>query len=183
MSTLASVYHKPAGTFIGLGRIGADSVQKKEECVFIDPNLSTRAGPYARSLVCSTINSPRKRRSKLSRQVNRLRTFSTSTTFLQINRLDWLLRKFPPPYLRLRALLRALRQTHSTTSSPSSETWVPHNRHKPRWLQGTCLVHNLHHNPSSSRIRSVGWDWGARLPLLRSLPRHHNRHKSRRMIC
>jgi len=36
MSTLASVYHKPAGTFIGLGRIGADSVQKKEECVFIE---------------------------------------------------------------------------------------------------------------------------------------------------
>ena len=36
MSSLASVYHKPAGTFIGLGRIGADSVQKKEECVFLD---------------------------------------------------------------------------------------------------------------------------------------------------
>lgn len=36
MSTLASVYHKPAGTFIGLGRIGADSVQKKEECVFTE---------------------------------------------------------------------------------------------------------------------------------------------------
>jgi len=31
ISTLASVYHKPAGTFIGLGRIGADSVQKKED--------------------------------------------------------------------------------------------------------------------------------------------------------
>ena len=36
MSSLASVYHKPAGTFIGLGRIGADSVPKKEECVFLD---------------------------------------------------------------------------------------------------------------------------------------------------
>lgn len=27
---LASVYHKPAETFVGRGRIGADSVQKKE---------------------------------------------------------------------------------------------------------------------------------------------------------
>ncbi|KAF9784780.1 adaptin N terminal region-domain-containing protein [Thelephora terrestris] len=31
MSTLASVYHKPAGTFIGQGRIGADSMQKRED--------------------------------------------------------------------------------------------------------------------------------------------------------
>lgn len=29
ISTLASVYHKPAETFIGHGRIGADSVQRK----------------------------------------------------------------------------------------------------------------------------------------------------------
>lgn len=29
VSTLASVYHKPAETFIGHGRIGADSVQRK----------------------------------------------------------------------------------------------------------------------------------------------------------
>lgn len=36
MSSLASVYHKPAGTFIGLGRIGADSVPKKEEYVSIE---------------------------------------------------------------------------------------------------------------------------------------------------
>lgn len=31
MPSLASVYHKPAGTFIGLGRIGADSMQKRED--------------------------------------------------------------------------------------------------------------------------------------------------------
>lgn len=29
ISTLASVYHKPAETFIGRGRLGADQVQKK----------------------------------------------------------------------------------------------------------------------------------------------------------
>jgi len=40
MSTLASVYHKPAGTFIGLGRIGADSVQKKEDV--LDDQFSTQ---------------------------------------------------------------------------------------------------------------------------------------------
>jgi len=29
LSSLASVYHKPAGTFVGLGRIGADSMQRR----------------------------------------------------------------------------------------------------------------------------------------------------------
>ena len=42
--TLASVYHKPAATFIGLGRIGADSVQRKEEYVFVHSKFSTRVG-------------------------------------------------------------------------------------------------------------------------------------------
>jgi AP-1 complex subunit beta-1 len=39
MSSLASVYHKPPGTFIGLGRIGADSMQKREEYVFMHSTL------------------------------------------------------------------------------------------------------------------------------------------------
>ena len=39
MSSLASVYHKPAGTFIGLGRIGADSMQRKEEYVIMHSKL------------------------------------------------------------------------------------------------------------------------------------------------
>lgn len=29
ISSLASVYHKPAGTFVGLGRIGADLMQRR----------------------------------------------------------------------------------------------------------------------------------------------------------
>jgi AP-1 complex subunit beta-1 len=29
ISSLSSVYHKPAETFVGLGRVGADSVQRK----------------------------------------------------------------------------------------------------------------------------------------------------------
>ena len=29
ISSLASVYHKPAQTFVGHGRVGADSVQRK----------------------------------------------------------------------------------------------------------------------------------------------------------
>jgi hypothetical protein len=29
ISTLASVYHKPAATFVGQGRFGADAVQKR----------------------------------------------------------------------------------------------------------------------------------------------------------
>ena len=33
IGTLASVYHKPAETFIGKGRIGADAVRKGIECV------------------------------------------------------------------------------------------------------------------------------------------------------
>jgi len=33
IGTLASVYHKPAETFIGKGRIGADAVRKGVECV------------------------------------------------------------------------------------------------------------------------------------------------------
>jgi len=33
IGTLASVYHKPAETFIGKGRIGADSVRKGTEYV------------------------------------------------------------------------------------------------------------------------------------------------------
>lgn len=36
ISTLASVYHKPAETFIGRGRLGADEVQRKaNESVFL----------------------------------------------------------------------------------------------------------------------------------------------------
>jgi hypothetical protein len=34
ISTLASVYHKPAETFVGKGRIGADAVQKQHEYVY-----------------------------------------------------------------------------------------------------------------------------------------------------
>ena len=33
IGTLASVYHKPAETFIGRGRIGADAVRKGSEFV------------------------------------------------------------------------------------------------------------------------------------------------------
>ena len=157
MSSLASVYHKPAGTFIGLGRIGADSVQKKEEYVFIDSKLSVRVKSHARSLVFRMTNSLRKKRCKPSQQVNRLRTFSTLTTFLQINHLDWPPHKFPPPYLQPQTLLRELHQTRSTTSSPSLETWVPLNRHQLRWLQRTCSVHNPHYNPKNNRTRSVDW--------------------------
>jgi len=40
MASLASVYHKPAGTFIGLGRIGADFVQKREDVP--DDQFSTK---------------------------------------------------------------------------------------------------------------------------------------------
>jgi len=40
ISTLASVYHKPAGTFIGLGRIGADSMQRREDVS--DDQFSTK---------------------------------------------------------------------------------------------------------------------------------------------
>lgn len=36
ISSLASVYHKPEETFVGRGRVGADSVQKRgDECVFV----------------------------------------------------------------------------------------------------------------------------------------------------
>lgn len=38
ISTLASVYHKPSETFVGRGRVGADSVQRKgsEYVILID---------------------------------------------------------------------------------------------------------------------------------------------------
>ena len=40
IGSLASVYHKPAETFIGHGRVGADSLRKGEEYV----NLSQIVG-------------------------------------------------------------------------------------------------------------------------------------------
>ena len=46
VSSLASVYHKPAETFIGHGRIGADSVQRKgaeSVCSFCMPSSSLTA--------------------------------------------------------------------------------------------------------------------------------------------
>ena len=117
MSTLASVYHKPAGTFIGLGRIGADSVPKKEECVSIELNPFTRIVPYVHFSVLRTTSSLRRRPCKPSQQDNRPRTFSILTTFLQINHPGWLLHKFLPQYLQPQTLLQAPHQTHSTTSS------------------------------------------------------------------
>ena len=42
IGSLASAYHKPAQTFIGHGRVGADSVRKGEEYVkffFFDPGI------------------------------------------------------------------------------------------------------------------------------------------------
>lgn len=183
MASLASVYHKPAGTFIGLGRIGADSVQKREECVFINSKLSFRIVSYTHFIVFRTTNSPQRRRCKLSQQANKLRTFSTLTTSLQINHPDWPLHKFPPPYLQPRTLSRALHQTHSTTLSPSLETWAPYNRHQLRWPQQTCLVHRRHCNLNRNRTHLVDWDWVVWLPLLRSLHRHRNRRKRRRKIC
>lgn len=174
MSTLASVYHKPAGTFIGLGRIGADSMQRREEYVFAPSKLP---GSHPRSSVCQTTNSLRRRRSKRSPQVNKPKIFSISTTFLQINRLDWPLQKSPPPYLRLQTLLREPRQIRSMTLSPSSETLIPHNRH-----QQMRSVHRLRCKTNRSRTRSLGWDWAAQLLLPKSLRRHHNKRK-RRKIC
>lgn len=129
MSSLASVYHKPAGTFIGLGRIGADSVQKKEECVYIDLRVSIHVGSHPRPLVCWTTDSPHRRRCKLSQRANRPRTSSTSTMSPQINRLAWPLRKSPPLYLQPQTLSRELHQTPSTILSPSSVIWAPLNRH------------------------------------------------------
>jgi hypothetical protein len=183
MSTLASVYHKPAGTFIGLGRIGADSVQRKGECVFINSNLSTRMRSHARFSAYRTTNSLHRGRSKPSQRVNRLKTFSTLMMFLQINHLDWPLHKFPLPYPQLRTLSRVHHRTHSTTSSPSLEIWVPHNRHPLRRLHRIRSVHHLHYNYNlnSSRTRSV--DWVAWVLHHRSLLRHHNRPKSRKKIC
>lgn len=36
IGSLASVYHKPAETFVGAGRMGADSLQRKaSECVVV----------------------------------------------------------------------------------------------------------------------------------------------------
>ena len=136
---------------------------------------------YARSLVCRTINSPRRRRCKPSRQANRLRTFLISMTFLQINHLDSLPRKSLPPCPQLQTLSRVLHQTRSTTSSPFLEIWVPLNLHSLRRLHQICSAHNLRYNPNSSKTCSA--DWVAWLPPLRSLLRHRSRRKSRRRIC
>ena len=38
IGSLASAYHKPAQTFIGRGRIGADAVRKGEEYVKVVPS-------------------------------------------------------------------------------------------------------------------------------------------------
>ena len=179
MSTLASVYHKPPGTFIGLGRIGADSMQKREEYVFIRPRLF---GPHPCFSACQTTDSPHRRHCKPSPQVNRLKTFSISTTFLQTNRLDWPLQKSPPPYLRLQTLLLGPRRTLSMTLSPSSETSVPHNRRQLRCQQRICSVHHLRCKTSRSRTHSPGWDWVALLLPLKSLHRRLHKRK-RRMIC
>jgi hypothetical protein len=35
IGTLASVYHKPAETFIGKGRVGADAMKRGGECVVL----------------------------------------------------------------------------------------------------------------------------------------------------
>lgn len=47
IGSLASVYHKPADTFIGKGRMGVDSVKKSAfEYVFSHPPVDTRfVGP------------------------------------------------------------------------------------------------------------------------------------------
>lgn len=174
ISTLASVYHKPAGTFIGLGRIGADSMQRREEYVFMYSKLlESHACPSA----CQTTDSPRRKRCKLWPQVNKLRTFSTSTTFLQTNHPDWPLRKSPPPYLLLQTLLPEPRRIRSMTLSPSLATLAPH---KLRCHQQMCSVYHLHNNTSRSRTRSLGWDWVAQLHPLKLL---HRSKRKRRKIC
>lgn len=126
---------------------------------------------------------PLKRLFKPSQQVNKPRTFSTSTMFPQINHPDLPPHKSLPPYLRPRTLWQALRQTHSTTSSPSLEIWAPRNRQQPLLLQRTYSTHNPHYNLSSNRTRLGDWDWVAWLPPLRSLHPHRNSRKSRRKIC
>ena len=182
MSTLASVYHKPPGTFIGLGRIGADSMQKREEYVSRSPKPFSWVGFDVRSVAYQTINSRRRRRCKPSQQVNRLRTFSTLMTFLQINHQDWLPPKSPPRYLRLQTLLQEPPRIRSTTSSPSLETSAPHNRHRIRRPQRTCSVPRPLFNLNSSRTRSLGLDWVVRFLPLKSLhPRRQKR--KRRKIC
>lgn len=182
MSTLASVYHKPAGTFIGLGRIGADSMQRREECVSIE--LKTLpVWCLTRMLVFRKIGSPLRRLSRPSQRVNRPRIFSTSTTFPQINHRDLPPHKSLPPYLRPQTLWRELRRTRSTTSSPSLEIWVPRNRQQLLLRQQICSIRNPQCNLSSNRTRLGDWDWVAWLPLRRSLHRHRNSRKSKRKIC
>jgi len=74
ISSLASVYHKPPETFIGRGRVGADTVQRKG--TEYDPLLSEEID-YAANVhnTASTTALRRKRHYRRLPPVNRLRTY------------------------------------------------------------------------------------------------------------
>jgi hypothetical protein len=81
LSSLASVYHKPAETFIGRGRIGADSVQKRKEWVFM-VTFWFRVCELLWFADWQTTDFRRKRRSRPSLLVNKRRICLTLTISL-----------------------------------------------------------------------------------------------------
>ncbi len=80
ISSLASVYHKPEETFIGGGRVGADSVQRKENESVLHLSLR-KLVPLVTTLAGSRmISFRRKRRCKRLLLVSKQRTSLVSVS-------------------------------------------------------------------------------------------------------
>ena len=137
---LASVYHKPAETFVGRGRIGADSMQRKETeyVVRIQSSLACMLKGLAPAVPQTTVLRHR-RLSRLSPLGNRRKTYLTSPTTspMKVNRLASRLRRFSRQHRRLRTCSPGRQATRSTISSLSLavQTWVPRPRlhRRMRW--------------------------------------------------
>ena len=131
---LASVYHKPAETFVGRGRISADSMQRKSEYVLISIFRVSAPDKPPTGLLMSVHR--HKRHSRRSLRARLRRICSTSRTTRRTTDSRPVSRRQPCSHRRLRprTCSRARRATRSTTSSPSSAPRAsrPPRRRSPR---------------------------------------------------
>lgn len=177
VSSLASVYHKPAETFVGRGRIGADSILKGTG-EYVSLSYVTMRATDLVPASATTSKSPKKR-CKQSSRASKPRTSSTSTTRQQTTSSHQVSPR------RLRSPPRPRRRTYSRVRRATRLTTLCRYSAMSAWA---ALLLLRRRTAGSAVFRSVRRQWRRppclqrRLCSRRRRPCRHNRSR-RRMTC